>query len=226
MKIAFGLRGHIRDGLYDRQLKDYLTKLSNSRRTEIDIYCHTWKENEAKSSYRSLNRDTVFKVTPNLIKNYLGTDLYPNIKNVTISDDSKLKLSGDLDGKVTERSPLIKLPWKRMWAGQYSLMNKIANSGVAYDYVINTRYDIFTNKLCGYSNLSLSRLLQFDGYPLRFLRRDMLGIDNYIIGNVQTMYNLIEDFHLKLDDICSSYTGLKVHEELVYRYAKDKEWCR
>ena len=60
MRIAFCIRGHIRDGLTNSRLVDYLTTLEN-RGHSIDLFLHTWNVSEAKSSYRTLDNDNIFE---------------------------------------------------------------------------------------------------------------------------------------------------------------------
>jgi hypothetical protein len=224
MKVALALRGHIRDGLIDARLRQFVEKLISTRRVgTLDIYCHTWKEHEAKSSYRKLDHGVIVKVTPDLIKHYFGESIRDKIKSIEIADDSKLELKGNLEGKVA-KSLLPIVAWKRMWAGKRKLIDTIAESGVQYDKVINTRYDLFTHHLCLTSEPLLMRIfnsprtLNFK-YPI--YTRNPVGLDNFYVGQLQQMQKLIHSFDDSLDEIVKIYPNIDVQEKLVYEYAKD-----
>jgi hypothetical protein len=224
MKVAFALRGHIRDGLVDARLRQFIEKLMSARRiSECDIYCHTWKEHEAKSSYRELDRDVIVKVTPDLIKHYFGKPIRDNIKSIQIEDDSKLKLNGNLEGKLC-KSPLPIISWKRMWAGKRKLIDTIHGSGIHYDKIINTRYDLFTNRLCLTSEPLLMRILNSSNslsfkYPV--YTRNPVGLDNFYVGGLDTMRTLIHSFDDNLDEIVKRYPNIEVQEKLVYEYSNE-----
>jgi hypothetical protein len=224
MKVALALRGHIRDGLIDARLRQFVEKLMSARRiSTLDIYCHTWKEHEAKSSYRVLDRDVTIKVTPDLIKHYFGEGLRDKIKSIEITDDTKLVLKGNLEGKVA-KSLLPLIAWKRMWAGKRKLIDTIAESGVQYDKVINTRYDLFTHHLCLTSEPLLMRIfyspltLNFK-YPV--YTRNPIGVDNFYVGSLHQMQKLIHSFDDRLDEILERNPEIDIQEKLVYEYAKD-----
>jgi uncharacterized protein YcgL (UPF0745 family) len=220
MKIAFCIRGHIRTGFNDSQLKDYIKKLSTIH--EVDIFLHTWKESEAKSSYRELDHTSAFKVTPKILKEYFG-DL--SIKNIIVDNDSKLELHGNLEGTIpNSKCPVI--AWKRMWAGQFKMISYLYdNHRNDYDRVVNTRYDFFTHKLCYTPVKNLLKMTAEQSaltikYPQYY--RHLLGADNYYVGKLDTLYDLIGDFHYKLDDILEKYPIKQYQEELLYKYAKYK----
>ena len=224
MKVALALRGHIRDGLIDGRLRHFVEKLISGRRIwTLDIYCHTWKEHEAKSSYRKLDRGVIVKVTPDLIKHYFGESIRDKIKSIEIADDSKLELKGNLEGTVA-KSPLPMVAWKRMWAGKRKLIDTIAASGIQYDKIINTRYDLFTHRLCLTSEPLLMRIfnsantLSFK-YPS--YTRNPVGLDNFYVGQLPQMQKLIHSFDDALDEIIPSYSQIEVQEKMVYEYAKD-----
>jgi hypothetical protein len=220
MKLALCIRGHIRTGFDDDQLKNYVKLLSS--RHEVDIFLHTWKESEAKSSYRELDHSKAFGVTSKILKDYFE-DL--PIKQIIIDDDTQLELHGDLEGTMpNSKVPMI--AWKRMWAGQFKLISHLYHSHrYDYDRVINTRYDFFTHKLC---YTPIKNLLKMTAektqlslkYP-RYYRR-LIGVDNYYVGELETLYDLVGDFHYRLDNILENYKIKHYQEELFYKYAQSK----
>jgi hypothetical protein len=224
MKIALALRGHIRDGLTDARLRQFVEKLMSTRRISgCDVYCHTWKEHEAKSSYRELDHDVKLKVTPDLIKHYFGKNIRPHIKSLQIVDDSKLKLKGNLEGNIAQ-TPLPVIAWKRMWAGKRQLIDTIDDSGIVYDKIINTRYDLFTHRLCLMNDSLHMRIINSSNklcfkYPA--YTRNPVGLDNFYVGGLDVMQKLIHSFDDRLDEIVQKYPNIEFQEKIVYEYAKD-----
>jgi hypothetical protein len=220
MKIAFTIRGHLRNGLTDDQLKNYIALLKQNH--EVDIFLHTWKESEAKSSYRTLDHSKAFSVTPKILKEYFG-DI--PIKKIIIDDDTALELHGNLKG-IIPNSKIPVLAWKRMWAGQFKLISHLYHAHrYDYDRVVNTRYDFFTHKLCYTPVKNLLKMTAEQSmltlkYP-KYYRR-LLGVDNYYCGELETLYELVGDFHYKLDDILEKCQIKSYQEELFYKYAKDQ----
>lgn len=224
MKVALALRGHIRDGLIDSRLRDYIKKLVQARYVSgLDIYCHGWKEHEAKSSYRELDNDVKLKVTPELIKHYFGKELRGSIKNIQIQDDSKIEIIGNTEGLIC-KTKLPVIAWKRMWAGKKQLIDSVINSGITYDRIINTRYDIFTCKAGRLDESILTRLVR-GTHSLNFkypvYTRGAVGVDNFYTGRPDQMKMLTYAFYYKLDEILNTYPSTEVQEKMVYDYARD-----
>ena len=218
MRIAFCIRGHIRDGLNDSRLKDYLNLLKNQGHT-IDLFLHTWSESEAKSSYRKLDKISSSIVTPLMLKDYFSGH---NIKQIMIDDDAELKLHGNLEGKI---NTCPKIAWKRMWAGKFKLASHLYhNHTYDYDLVVSTRYDKFTTQVCYTPVKNLLKMTtREDGLSLKYPQyyRYIKGIDNYYCGSIQTIYDIAYAFHYSLDEIASKYTIRSFHEELFYKYVVD-----
>lgn len=220
MKIAFCIRGHIRDGLTNSRLKDYLTLLKSEGHS-IDLFLHTWKVSEAKSSYRTLDHDKSFAVKKDILRDYFNGF---NIKHITIDDDSKLELHGNLEGKIPgSKCPLI--AWKRMWAGKFKLASHLYhNHTYEYDLVVNTRYDKFTTPVCYTPVKNLLKMTtRGEGLYLKYPQyyRYLKGVDNYYCGSVQDVYDIASAFHYNLDEIILKYRIKSFHEELFYMYAVD-----
>ena len=220
MKIAFCIRGHIRTGFDTSQLREYIQRLMSIH--DVDIFLHTWKESEAKSSYRKLDRSKAFKVTPKILKEYFS-DL--PIKKIIIDADSKLELHGNLEG-IIPNSKIPVIAWKRMWAGQFKQISHLYhNHRYDYDRIVNTRYDFFTHKICYTPVKNLLKMTAKQSaltlkYPKYY--RHLLGVDNYYAGELETIYDLIGDFHYRLDDILENHPIRRYQEELLYKYAQSK----
>ena len=223
MKIAFTIRGHIRDGLKDPRLKDFL-RLLTQHRHEIDLFLHTWDVSEAKSSYRQLDHDGTFAVRKDMLVDYFNDF---SIKQIIVDDDSRLQLHGDLEGKI---NTCPKIAWKRMWAGKFALASHLYhNHTYDYDLAISTRYDLFTTPVCYTPVKNLLKMtVAGQGLSLKYPRyyRHIKGIDNYYCGSVQDVYSITSAFHYSLDEIVLKYRIRSFHEELFYKYAVDHDLTR
>lgn len=221
MKIAFCIRGHVRDGLTDSRLNNYLNLLKKAGHT-IHLFLHSWDASEAKSSYRTLDHDKSFVVNKKFLKDYFKEHV---IKHIVIQNDAKLKLIGNLEGKISgSRCPLI--AWKRMWAGKFQLMTYLKDNYTDddYDLVVNTRYDQFTHDVCYTPVKNLLKMtVPGDGLSLKYPKyyRHLKGVDNYYCGSLKTIYDITFDFYHSLDKIIENYTIRDFHEELFYKYAVD-----
>ena len=222
-KIALYIRGHIRDGLFSPSLNEFVQNLRSKRDADLHIYCQSWKYAEADSSYRHVDNSAKLIVTPNLIEHYF-IEHKDIIKNITILDDSKLKLHQTIDGPICE-SKIPKISWKNMWAGIYDGLEKIPDD---YFRIINTRWDYFTRPICQ-ANMSICNKLIFTReFVIRHprLSKSIIGVDNFYCGDLQNMKKIAKAFHENLDEIIATYPDTRYQEELVYRYAKDNGICQ
>jgi hypothetical protein len=221
MKIALCIRGHVRDGLFTRGLTQYIDRLLEEKH-EVHLYLHTWKESEAQSSYRMLDRRHIFKVSEELLQNYFKNY---DIRKIIVDDDSKIKIYGKKAGVVSSsRCPLI--AWKRMWAGQHKILSYIYECQVEYDLVVNTRFDMFTQPICYTPPSTLNRLvLEKSNISFKYPKytKNIVGVDNFYVGQLETVYKLVSDFYTSLDNILKKYPNIITQEEIVYRYASDNK---
>ena len=214
MKLAFCIRGHLRGGLADKRLLNYIEILSQKH--TVDLFLHSWSESEAKSSYRALDQSKRFAVTPDHLKDYFRGC---NIKKIIIDDDTRMQLHGNVEGVLPGGlCPLI--AWKRMWAGKFALMSHVLKYEGDYDRAINTRYDIFTTQVCYTPIKNLLKLTEETGelcikYPKYY--RLLKGVDNYYVGSVKTLHSISSDFHHNLDDILLNTAVKGFHEEIFYK---------
>jgi hypothetical protein len=221
MKIAFCIRGHIRNGLTDNRLNDYLNILKRAGHS-VHLFLHTWDVSEAKSSYRQLDHDKSFMVNKKILKDYFNEHI---IKHIIIENDSKLKLVGNLQGNIVgSKCPII--AWKRMWAGKFNLISYLKDNYTDddYDLVVNTRYDKFTHSVCYTPTKNLLKITTAEnGLSLKYPQyyRYLKGVDNYYCGSLQTIYDITYAFHHSLDEIASQYNIQSFHEEIFYKYAVD-----
>ena len=111
--------------------------------------------------------------------------------------------------------------WKNYWYGKYNIIDYIYNLNIdKNEFVINTRFDLFSN-----SNVFDSKEILFfikNNYEKSFIKNhflkdidNTLGIDNIYIGNVNTMYTLINKFYTELDQILVENKNIINQEKLV-----------
>ena len=195
------IRGHIRNSFTTNELYNFIKYLSENY--TIQIYIHTWSIKQNNISWRQINNDFT-EINIEYIKLYFK-DLFQFIKKIIIDDDNNIKLNGDIKGNILS-TKTSKLGWKRYIYGQYKIIhylyNKIFNKN---DFLLNIRFDLFTNSYI----FPYDEIINFidENYYIYhkkniFLRKEeYCGIDNIIIGTIETNYKLISFIHHDLDDI-------------------------
>jgi len=225
MRVALGIRGHIRDGLTDSGLRNFVKTLSNLRQvTSLSIHCHTWSETEANLSYRKLGASYGLQVNEPLLRHYFGDECSSLVKTVSVDSEADVKIKGRTDGYVgLTQMPV--LGWKRMWEGKKRLVDSIVTYD-NYDMIINTRYDLFTHHICKKTPETVLLRLVRGRYTLNFkypaYTRGAVGVDNFYTGNPYSMKALTDAFSENLDEILDTYPSVKIQEEIVYHYANAK----
>jgi len=195
------LRGHIRNTFQDNRLYDLIKSIS--QKNNIKIYIHTWNIVQSNLSWRKLNKIDS-PVDENLIQNYFR-DLNKYIIEILIDDDEHIQLEGNIDGFVSlTETP--KKGWKNMWYGKKRLVDSINKNIINIEEpIVNIRFDIFTNSHILPRNFILKFIEQHKSIKSNKLilisNREILGIDNFYMGNFNAMFNLIYNFHYNLDDI-------------------------
>jgi hypothetical protein len=231
MRVGLVLRGHIRETFKYVDLYNFVKTLVD--KYDVDIYCHTWNVFSNALSYRPVSENRS-SVTEDTIYDYFA-DLKPSIKHIIIDNDADAILIGDTERKLC-KSTAPKRGWKYYWYGQLRIFKYIQETGIQYDFLINTRFDIIefdryrvykSNMVVNYTEEKLlgtelyNRIEEvFDkGIGTKnYLYYDTwaMGIDNFMIGNVDTMLNLINRFHFHLDEICDAHPFSVWQEWLVY----------
>jgi len=232
MRYALLLRGHIRYGFHHRNLYELVRRIVE--KYDTDIYIHTWSVYSAPLSYRKVHIDNRL-VTKESIFEYFD-DLSSHIKEIIIDDDTKIIHHGATSGKLFD-SLCPKLGWKNYWYGQWRLINNVKNTGINYNLCINTRFDIMEfawwrvwehmgikdtlrREYLEYREL-LDRIeIAGDRTPFHWVQlyydHYEYGIDNYIIGSIDSLYKLISRFHFDLDELNTVYRLVRVQEMAVF----------
>ena len=217
------LRGHIRNAFANKDLHELITNIKGFHKTPLKIYIHTWNIFSSELSWRKVNKDDRI-IKPYKILNYFG-NLQKHIKRIIIEDDTKIEIHGNKEGIIcSTRCPV--LAWKNMWHGKYSGINVIKENCGSNEYVINMRFDILNNSF----PKTYDDILRFvhatrniSDFKKNIFMTDKIeqinqirGVDNFYVGNVSTMYTLIDHFYQNLDSIVLNYPENKCQESLVY----------
>jgi hypothetical protein len=198
MKIA--IRGHVRNAFSTNDLYRLLKELSI--KYPIEIYIHTWNKKQNNISWRHVeNDDTV--VNTSLLKSYFR-DVFEYVNEIIIEDDSDIELNGNLSGTMASTRTNI-LGWKRYIYGQYTVLQSVYEQSNEDDFVLNTRFDLFTNSYV----FPYDEILCFieknytTGHKTNTFMREgfYCGVDNIIIGSAKTNYMLMKHIHTNLDNI-------------------------
>ena len=195
------IRGHIRNSFLTNELYNLIQYLS--KKYIIKIYVHTWSIKQNNISWRPLENDFT-TINVEYIKAYFK-DLTKFIKKIIIEDDNNIKLIGNINGKILSTKTFI-LGWKRYIYSQYKIIHYLYNK-IKYtnSFLLNIRFDLFTNSFL----FPYDEIITFinNNYKLIhtkniFLRdAEYCGIDNIIIGTIETNYKLFSFIYYNLDDI-------------------------
>jgi len=212
------LRGHIRESFKNNRLYNLIKGISDILGGNLDIYIQTWNVLQSNVSWRVIPENTTV-VDEIMIYTYFR-DLRYNIRHILILDDSSLPLVGSCNGKVCS-SLMPKRGWKNMWYGIYRGLLSISDDGVElHKLVLNTRFDILENfvpvneeKIKYYVKNNMG----YSGENMKFfINGAKWGVDNIYIGRLDSMTDLVSNFHFDLDDIMQRYPKVTSQEFLFY----------
>jgi hypothetical protein len=213
------LRGHIRNAFETKNLYNLIKEIYNIF-PELEIFIHTWNIFANNISWREINTNNS-NVNDEIIYDYFD-DLKHLIKHIIIDDDTKIQLIGNLSGKINN-GPMPIIGWKNYWYSKYKIIDYIYNTHITSNkMIINCRFDIMSNS----NNFDKTHIINLikNNSEINFIKNIFLfsdekhfGIDNIYIGNINTMYKLINKFFYELDDILSKNSDTIHQEMLVYR---------
>ena len=212
------IRGHIRKSFETKRFYNFIKHIY-SVTPDLKIYIHTWCIFANNISWRPIRVNTR-TVTKEIIYDYFD-DLKHLIEDIIIDDDKKIQLIGNLNGKINNGLTWI-LGWKNYWYGKHKIIEHIYNKQINSDEtIVNLRFDLLDNS----NNFNEYFILNFIKNNIGktftknvfILQKEVDGIDNIYIGNINTMYKLTHYFFYELDDILSKNTDTIHQERLVYR---------
>lgn len=213
------IRGHIRNSFETKELYNLIKEIHNLS-PDLKIYIHTWNIFANNISWRHINTNSNI-VNFKIICDYFD-DLEYLIKNIIIDDDSKIKLIGNLSGKINGGLMPIN-GWKNYWYGKYKIIKYLHSKNIdENEMIINLRFDVMNNS----NSFSKKQIIDFikNNIGIKFKKNIFMfneenhyGIDNIYIGNIVTMYKLARLFFYKLDDILSINSNTIHQEYLVFR---------
>jgi hypothetical protein len=212
------IRGHIRNSFETKKLYNLIKEI-HIIFPDLKIFIHTWNIFANNISWRTININEQ-TVNDKIIYDYFD-DLKYLIKNIIIDDDNKIKLIGNLSGKINNGlAPTI--GWKNYWYGKHKIIDYLYNSNIdENEMIVNCRFDVMSNS----NSLDDKIIVDFIKNNSNtiftkniFIRdEEITGVDNIYIGNIKTMYKLINKFFYELDDILINNSKTVNQEFLVYR---------
>lgn len=222
-KYCIILRGHVRDSFNNNRLYTFLSYLIKVLCLDIDIYIYTWLNIEAEPdcSWRTLPVTNEI-ITTNKIHKYFK-DI--PIKKLYIVDEKTNVLVGDYSGKIGGTS---KKGWKNMWCGINAINKIVKDSNINYYGVINTRIDLFGNYIYNmyYRIYKITFFYELifnyeNTNKIMFWNdKEIAGIDNFYIGDIDYLYMLSNNFHNNLWETINKLPRTIHQEFYVYRYVK------
>jgi hypothetical protein len=214
------IRGHIRNCFDNNDFYILLKSIIEIVETidDLDIYIQTWNIKQSNISWRTLE-EIVEEVTEETIYTYFR-DLNPYIKHISILDDKKIQLIGDLSGNICDtKAP--KIGWKNMLYGICHELNHIKENVSTNPLIINMRFDLANNSFPLHSSFILSFInenLTYSKPAMKVINDSGCpGIDNIYIGKLDKMHGFINNLYLNLDKIIKKYMGI-FHHELIFFY--------
>jgi len=213
------IRGHIRNSFETKNLYNLLKEI-HTIFPGLKIFIHTWNIFSNNISWRKININEK-NVNDKIIHDYFD-DLKHLIKHIIIDDDTKINLIGNLSGKINNGlMPII--GWKNYWYGKHKIIDYLYNSNIdKNEMIVNCRFDVMSNS----NNLNEKEIVNFikNNSNIIFTKNIFFyndekhfGIDNIYIGNINTMYKLINIFFNELDDILIKNNDTIHKEWLIYR---------
>jgi hypothetical protein len=216
--LSIILRGHIRKSFSDKTLYNYIKNLSDTY--NLTIYIQTWNILQSNVSWRFVESDTT-RVDRELITNYFGKDISNKIKHILILDDTQLHHTGKTSGRMGNTSGSY-LGWKNMWYGIHKIASIVKEVSQNPDhFIINTRFDVFNNSVSfalKTINDKLNFIMKSSINPETITKNiflkdvEFFGMDNFYIGNVNTILKLAHRFNTNLDAIVEKYKKVTSHE--------------
>ena len=202
--MIIALRGHIRKSFNNDDLYKLLRKIVKSN-PETKIYIHTWNILQSDASWRPMDKIDI-QVTPEKIKKYFR-GVSKNIVNITIDDDSKIKLHDSKPYKIF---------WKRYAYGKKVLMDTIKKNERDNDLVLNTRFDVLDNSIAlnvfhvkRWVDLKVKQYRE-NPHQIHFLLPKG-GCDNIYIGKTQNISKLVDHVYFNATRFLRQY---KMREQI------------
>jgi hypothetical protein len=220
-KLSIILRGHIRNSFNDKNLYNYIKQLANEY--DLKIYIQTWNIFQSDVSWRHMEKNES-PVNTSLINTYFN-DLSTRIQKIIVLDDTQLSFTGKTSGRMGKTAGSY-LGWKRMWYGIYEIASYLKIVEPEPDhFIINTRFDVFNNSVSFSLNSINDKLKNVTNSGITpssisknmFLKDvEFFGMDNFYIGNVNTVLKLAEQFNYHLDEIVNKHPRITSHEFYTY----------
>ena len=223
MKIALILSGQprrYRNGY--KELKKWFLDRYN-----IDVYLHAWKAKEFHK-FNFFNEGKLEKI------HHVDENLYDNLVNWYQPKGYLFEKSIQFDGKDIKGQNNQRLNSQMgMWMSLKRAWDLVENSGIQYDLIFKTRYDLlFTHRVANNCPLleDLTQLnpdyLHYFGYAPDWVHSNYQMNDQIAIGGYDVMKTYCNLFPQMLDTIfvdpsySKDYEDIFINETLIYHYLK------
>ena len=213
------IRGHIRESFETKKLYELIKELHTAF-PDLKIFIHTWNIFANNISHRTISANNK-NVDNETIYDYFD-DLKHLIENIIIDDDTKINLIGNIEGKIQHLgTPLI--GWKNYIYGKHRAIEDIYNKNTdKNEVIVNLRFDVMNNSISFKKNQIIDFIKEnnemiFTKNIFLFNDENHYGIDNLYIGNINTMYKLLNKFFYELDEILIENKNIGAPEYLFYR---------
>ena len=223
MKIALILSGQprrYRNGY--KELKKWFLD-----RYDIDVYLHAWKAKEFHK-FNFFNGGKLEKI------HHVDENLYDNLVNWYQPKGYLFEKSIQFDGKDIKGQNNQRLNSQMgMWMSLKRAWNLIENSGIQYDLIFKTRYDLlFTHRVANNCPLleDITQLnpdyLHYFGYASDWVHSNYQMNDQIAIGGYDVMKTYCNLFPQMLNTIfvdpsySKDYEDVFINETLIYHYLK------
>jgi len=223
MKIALILSGQprrYRNGY--KELKKWFLDRYN-----IDVYLHAWKAKEFHK-FNFFNGGKLEKI------HHVDENLYDNLVNWYQPKGYLFEKSIQFDGKDIKGQNNQRLNSQMgMWMSLKRAWDLVENSGIQYDLIFKTRYDLlFTHRVANNCPLleDLTQLnsdyLHHFGYAPDWVHSNYQMNDQIAIGGYDVMKTYCNLFPQMLDTIfvdpsySKDYEDIFINETLIYHYLK------
>lgn len=216
--LNIALRGHVRQSMSDRKLKDFLDTISESFQT--NVFAHAWDVVQNSLSWRNVEEISDV-VTEEMVSDYLSGLRLIGLK---VESDKNLTHPGSILGCVGRtRCPV--LGWKNMYRGKVEVCSMIEKSEPPESVTLQMRFDIFSNPYSPRANDVVRFVkrdyehlrLELDKERIRFLHMHcFVGIDNMYMARNSDMLKFVSYMYYDMDRILVDHNQMHHQEHIAF----------
>ena len=216
--LNIALRGHVRQSISDRKLRDFLDLISESFQT--NVFAHTWDVVQNSLSWRNVEKISDV-VTEEMVSDYLSGLRLIGFK---VESDKCLVHPGSTLGCVG-RTRCSVLGWKNMYWGKVAVCSMVDKSEPPESVTLQMRFDIFSNPFSPRANDVVSFIKRdyehlrsrLDEERIRFLHmRCFYGVDNIYMAINSDMLKFVSYMYYDMDRIIEAHNQTWTQEHIAF----------